>query len=77
MINYKKTYTESTSWRHWRLSCFITNYDIQLYTYTYEPVFKYFQNKKKRRLIVTQWMRQIMENFLHEICLHFSAWYKY
>ena len=23
MINYKKTYKESTSWRHWRLSCFI------------------------------------------------------
>ena len=22
MINYKKTYKESTSWRHWRLSCF-------------------------------------------------------
>ena len=22
MINYKKTYTESTSWRHWRLSCY-------------------------------------------------------
>ena len=21
MINYKKTYKESTSWRHWRLSC--------------------------------------------------------
>ena len=23
MINYKKTYKESTSWRHWRLSCFL------------------------------------------------------
>ena len=23
MINYKKTYTESTSWRHWRLSCLV------------------------------------------------------
>ena len=23
MINYKKTYKESTSWRHWRLSCSI------------------------------------------------------
>ena len=24
MINYKKTYKESTSWRHWRLSCLVT-----------------------------------------------------
>ena len=23
MINYKKTYKESTSWRHWRLSCLV------------------------------------------------------
>ena len=29
MINYKKTYKESTSWRHWRLSCL--NFLPQIY----------------------------------------------
>ena len=35
MINYKKTYKESTSWRHWRLSCLIYKTLLMFTMYNY------------------------------------------
>ena len=40
MINYKKTYKESTSWRHWRLSCLYFYLFISLLLFFFDYILK-------------------------------------
>ena len=68
MINYKKTYKESTSWRHWRLSCF-------LFFWVWQEFF--FQKKLVRQVIKLEWPYHktivLSDNYSCVILIHVVA----